>query len=92
MLFNYVMLFLYHKKYFASLKRVFADPTDSTSAVSENITFVIDSPGALRNPEWEQLNKYDFFRRSMAYYFMDRQLLRVYFTTMEKYFLQDKSR
>ena len=40
--------------------------------------FIVDEPGALRNREWEQLNRDSFYRRSMAYYFVDRSLLRVY--------------
>ncbi len=35
-----------------------------------------------RNPEWEQLNKYDFFRRTAIFYIRDRRLLRAYFVSM----------
>ena len=36
---------------------------------------------ALRNAEWEQLSRYDHFRRSAAYYLADKRLVRVYFFT-----------
>ena len=45
-----------------------------------------------RNDEWEQLNKYDFFRRTMAYYFIDRSLLRVYFLTKEMWHRANKTK
>jgi hypothetical protein len=34
-----------------------------------------------RNPEWDQLNKYDFFRRSTCVYFIDKMFLSIYFIT-----------
>jgi hypothetical protein len=34
-----------------------------------------------RNPEWEQLDKFTFFRRSSAYYFLDKRFLRVFYIT-----------
>ena len=34
-----------------------------------------------RNPEWEQVNKFAFFRRSGAFYFVDTQLLRMFYMT-----------
>ena len=34
-----------------------------------------------RNPEWEQLNAFDFFRRTTVFYIHDRQLLRAYFVS-----------
>ena len=103
---NYAVLYTYHAKYVAaSIRRVVvaysSQSENSTTTPETTITttttttttadFVIDESGKLRNPEWEQLNKYDFFRRSMAYFFVERSLLRVYFVTMEKYFLDDKS-
>jgi hypothetical protein len=38
----------------------------------------LDQP---RNNEWEQLDKFTFFRRSAAYYFLDKRFLRVMFIT-----------
>ena len=37
------------------------------------------SPAPPRNAEWEQLNRNDFFRRSCAFLFARRRLVRVYF-------------
>ena len=38
----------------------------------------LDQP---RNIEWEQLDKFTFFKRSAAYYFIDKRFLRVMFIT-----------
>ena len=45
----------------------------SSDVLNETLTY--------RNSEWEQLNKYTFFRRSTANYFIDAELLRIYFIT-----------
>ena len=39
------------------------------------------TPPRLRNDEWEQLDNVTFFRRSAAYYFRDRKLIRLFYVT-----------
>jgi hypothetical protein len=34
-----------------------------------------------RNFEWEQIDKFTFFKRSAAYYFLDKRMLRVFYIT-----------
>ena len=60
-------------------KRIFSDFLFDKPTLPNMVSdFIIDEPGSLRNPEWEQLNKDEFYRRSMAYYFVEKSLLRVY--------------
>jgi hypothetical protein len=38
-----------------------------------------------RNPEWEQINKFTFFRRNSSFYFSDMSMLRIFYVTSKDY-------
>jgi hypothetical protein len=52
---------------------------ESNQNLSKSNSTVNSSGSIPRNSEWEQLNKYVYFRRSAAFYFKDKQLLRIFF-------------
>jgi hypothetical protein len=39
----------------------------------------------IRNSEWEQINKYTFFRRNSAFYFIDTKMIRIFYFTKKEY-------
>ena len=38
-----------------------------------------------RNPEWEQINKFTFFRRNSSFYFSDISMLRIFYVTSKDF-------
>ena len=60
--------------------RIQHQPKFSINAKTTNLKINEESyqNNKLRNPEWEQINKYTFFRRSSGYYFVDTLLLRIF--------------
>ena len=45
----------------------------------------VQEPIRPANPEWEQLNKFAFFRRSAAAYLADQRMLRLFYVTNARF-------
>ncbi len=74
--------FFGHEEKFFQLKRLISDSSFFTANRSRITSD--EEPKKPANPEWEQLNKFAFFRRSAAVYHADKQLLRIFYVTHVK--------
>ena len=63
-----------------------------TTRKTQDAQVAIDGDDRPRNNDWEQLNRHDFFRRSMAYYFVEKSLLRLYFLTKSGWMIRRMER
>ena len=67
------------EKYIKNLPAKILNTDLLLSKISNSIIIRNSHDYTLRNPEWEQINKYTFFRRSSGYYFVDTLLMRLFF-------------